>query len=231
LAVWGQVSLTLNLYGETNSYGSTSLSHNFDFLVGDAATVEPYALISSGNQCLSCHQELYAHGGGRRGWDTCVICHGTAGSEDRPPYVAANAPPTTGTTVNFRTMLHKIHRGEDLAHASSYEIIGFGSGAYPNNFGVVTFEEIAFPAMPRGTQECAKCHGTSTAWEDPAPRNHPAGQALPTRSWRATCGACHDSDAAAAHIDVQTSLTGQESCAVCHGPGRDLDVTVVHKVR
>jgi hypothetical protein len=85
--------------------------------------------------------------------------------------------------------------------------------------------------MSQGVGNCATCHGTSTAWQEPAPRDHPMGQDLPTRSWRATCGSCHDSDAAAAHIDVQTSAMGQESCAVCHGPGRELDVVLVHKVR
>jgi hypothetical protein len=45
------------------------------------------------------------------------------------------------------------------------------------------------------------------------------------------CGACHDSDAAAAHIDVQTSTHGAESCAVCHGPGKEWNVALVHKTR
>jgi hypothetical protein len=93
------------------------------------------------------------------------------------------------------------------------------------------YDEVAFPVMAQGVGNCAKCHGTSTAWENPAPREHPLGQDLPTQSWRAACGSCHDSDAAQAHIDVKTSASGMESCAVCHGPGRDLDVTLVHKVR
>jgi hypothetical protein len=45
------------------------------------------------------------------------------------------------------------------------------------------------------------------------------------------CGACHDSDTAQAHIAAQTSGAGQESCAVCHGPGRNEDVAVVHPVK
>jgi hypothetical protein len=129
LGIWGQQNLSLVLFGETNSYRNVSLSHNLDFLVGSATAIAPYDLISSGASCSACHQDVSAHGGGRRGFETCVVCHGTAGSEDRPQYVAASAPATTGTTVNFRTMLHKIHMGKDLANASSYSIVGFGSGA------------------------------------------------------------------------------------------------------
>lgn len=230
LGLWGAKDASLALYGETNSYRSVSDTHKFDFLVGSASTLEDYDLVSSGDNCLACHQDMMFHGGGRRGFDACVLCHGSAGSEDRPKYVAANAPATTATTINFRTMLHKIHMGEELTNASSYAIVGFGSAAWPNNFGTTTFDEVAFPAMPGGAQNCAMCHGTATAWTDPTPREHPDGQDLPTRTWRAACGACHDSDEAQAHIEVQTSA-GQESCAVCHGPGRQWNVTVVHKAR
>jgi OmcA/MtrC family decaheme c-type cytochrome len=230
IGLWGSANLTLSLYGETNSYRSTSTAHLKDFLVGSATAIEPYALISSGDNCIACHKDIGFHGWGRRGFDACVVCHGTAGSEDRPRYVAGNAPPTTGATINFRTMLHKIHQGEELANASTYTVVGFGSAAWPNNFSANTYADVVFPALPGGTANCAKCHGDSNqAWIEPSDRNHPTDQSLPVRSWRAACGACHDSDAATAHIDAQTSGRGAESCSVCHGPGRDWSVQVMHK--
>ncbi|HTF89544.1 MAG TPA: cytochrome c3 family protein [Planctomycetota bacterium] len=231
LGIWGAKDIPLVLFGETNAYRSTSIGHNVDFLVGSATTLEPYDLISSEANCQACHQDLSFHGGGRRGYETCILCHGTAGSEDRPQFVAANAPATTETTINFRTMLHKIHMGEDLANASTYTIVGFGGGAWPNNFGTSQFDEVVFPALPGGVQNCAMCHGTSTAWQEPAPRDHPLGQTLSTRAWRATCGACHDSAPAQAHIDLQTTAQGQESCAVCHGAGGEWNVALMHKTR
>jgi OmcA/MtrC family decaheme c-type cytochrome len=230
IGIWASKNLTLNLYGESNSYRSTAQAHLFDFLVGGATTVEPYQLISSGDNCAACHADVGFHGFGRRGFDACILCHGTAGSEDRPPYVAGNAPPTTGATINFRTMLHKIHRGEDLANASTYTIVGFGAAAWPNNFGTATYADVVFPALPGGVENCTKCHGTgNTAWIQPSDRNHPTVEGLSVRSWRAVCGSCHDSDAAAAHIDAQTAPSGIESCAVCHGPGRDWNVQNEHK--
>lgn len=228
LGIWTSQSLTLNLYGETNSYKATAESKNVDFLVGSASTVEPYQLIASGSSCFNCHQELAFHGFGRKGFESCVLCHGTSGAEDRPRYVAGNAPATTGATVSFRTMLHKIHMGEHLANASTYDIVGFGSGSYPDNFGVSNFEDIVFPSQPGGPANCVKCHGND-AWHEPAPRAHPTDQDIAIARWTAVCGACHDSSDAQAHIAVQTDSAGNESCGICHGPGRDEDVVRMHK--
>lgn len=230
LSMWTSQTLTLSLYGETNSYRSASDANLVDFLVGSATVEEPYALISSGFNCYNCHQDLAFHGFGRRNYDACVVCHGAAGAEDRPQYVATNAPATDATTINFRTMLHKIHRGEELANASTYTIVGFGSGAFPNNFGSSTFGEIVFPAMPGGVSNCTVCHGASNvSWQEPSDRNHPTDQDSPVRRWTAVCGACHDSDDALAHIEVQTTSSGAESCGVCHGPGKEWSAARVHK--
>ena len=227
LGIWSSRSLSLTLFGETNSYKSTADSPNVDFLVGSAATLEPYDLIASGSSCFNCHQELAFHGFGRRGFESCVLCHGTAGSEDRPQYVAANAPATSGLTVSFRTLLHKIHRGADLANAATYDVVAFGSGAYPDNFSVANFQHVVFPSQPGATDNCVKCHGND-AWHEPKPRAHPTDQVESIQRWTAVCGSCHDSTDAQAHIHVQTDSAGNESCGVCHGPGRDKDVALVH---
>src|SRR5262249_26218942 len=148
LTLYASRSLTLNLFGETNSYRSTANGVRTEFLVGSATALEPYALIASGESCNAGHQDLQFHGGGRRGFATCIACHGTAGAEDRAQYTAPNAPATPGLTINFRTMLHKIHIGARLANASSYQVVGFGAGAYPNNYSVASYGEVVFPSMP-----------------------------------------------------------------------------------
>src|SRR5207237_1334636 len=80
--------------GETQTYRSTSLPANVDFLVGAATALTPVAIIAPDTTCAKCHVDVLAHGGGRRGVDTCLLCHGSAGTEDRPQYVAAAAPAT-----------------------------------------------------------------------------------------------------------------------------------------
>ena len=65
----------------------------------------------------------------------------------------------------------------------------------------------------------------------PATRDHPTDQTLPARSWRVTCGACHDSAASLAHINLNTDAFGVESCDVCHRPGALSEVELAHKSR
>lgn len=230
VGIWTSRTLTLSLYGESNSYRSASDAALADFQVGAATVAHPYDFISSGQNCYNCHQDLAFHGFGRRGFEACVLCHGTAGIEDRPQYVAPNAPATAGNTANFRTLLHKIHMGEELANASTYEFVGFGSGSYPNNFGVSGFGEIRFPTMPGGARNCEICHGAgNTAFHEPSDRAHPTDQGSPVKRWLAVCGACHDGSDAQAHITVQTTSGGAESCGVCHGEDGEWSVERVHK--
>jgi hypothetical protein len=229
VGIWGARSLTLNLYGESNSYRGTSFTAAVDFLVGSATTIEPYSVIPDATSCYNCHSDMLFHGGGRRGFDACILCHGAATGEDRAKYVAANAPATSGVSIGFRTLLHKIHMGEALANASSYQVVGFGSSSYPNNFGVVSYSEVVFPALPGEAANCRMCHGASENWYGPLDRDHPSVQTISVGEWRATCGACHDSEAATAHIQVQTTSSGLESCAVCHGEGKEWGVEKMHK--
>jgi hypothetical protein len=224
--------LNLNAQGEDNSYRYAAPASARDFLVGGATALEPYALISSGDNCLACHQDLVYHGGTWRGFDACITCHACAGSEDRPRYVSANAPATKGVTVNFRTLLHEIHRGQKLANAATFKVIGAGSAPYPDDFAVKNYAQYLFPALPDRTAQCAKCHGASNqSWIAPADRSHPTEQTIPLRAWKAACETCHDSDADVAHVDAMTSPSGAESCTLCHAPGATWEVETEHANR
>ena len=223
---------TLAFAGENTPYVIASAPVSAELLVGSATTPEPYALIDDGNACNACHQDIAFHGGRQRGFDACLSCHGNAGAEDRPRYVAAGAPATPGVTVSFRNLLHRIHRGRDLAHADSFTVVGEGDLPYPDNFSVSGFGEVGFPARPGGVRDCARCHGEAgTTWQDPGFVEHPTDQSLPIRSWTTACSGCHDDNPAIAHMDSQTSPLGAEACAICHAPGEDLEVALVHDFR
>jgi OmcA/MtrC family decaheme c-type cytochrome len=224
-SIWGRKNAVLKIQNEVQTYNGIGEASTENILYGAATVIEPYHVISAGTNCDACHSMVGPfHGGNRRDFNTCVLCHGVAGSEDWPIYGTTPATqPTTGVSINFRTMLHKIHRGEELYNASTYVVLG-------NSSSVNAYGEIRFPAMPDGTRECTKCHGTADNWFDPGVRQHPS-QSPPTREWRAACGACHDSPAAQAHIDINTSASGLESCEICHGPGSDFSVEIMHKVR
>jgi hypothetical protein len=218
--VWGNVTLYSAVQNEIQTYRTTSVSNRGqgDFLYGSATTLEPYGLIDSQNNCNACHDHVMLHGGGRWDMDTCSTCHGVAGAEDTPQYSSPTTPASPGVTVNFRTFLHKLHMGSSLTFASTYEVSG--------NF----YDEVEFPDMHGGVADCRKCHGASNVWQAPLARQDP-NQTTPTREWRAACGSCHDADAAQAHIDINTSATGIESCEVCHGSGADFAVELMHRSR
>jgi predicted CXXCH cytochrome family protein len=42
------------------------------------------------------------------------------------------------------------------------------------------------------------------------------------------CLSCHDSEAAAAHAETNTTMSGAEACTVCHGEGSSKAVSAVH---
>ena len=211
-AIWGVQPIFVPKNGEYQQYSITSKSALKDFIYG-SGTLKAYPLISSQNNCDSCHDGVLFHGGGRKGNDTCAMCHGIAGAEDNK---------AVGVTVKFSTMLHKAHMREELANASTYSVNG----------SVGIFKEGAFPAMPGGAKACETCHGTSnTAWKDVATRAHSAGQTTPTKNYQVVCNSCHDSTATATHTAAMTTASGAESCVTCHGPGQAFSVETVHKNR
>ena len=230
LGIWGELDLYVTVGAEdadTTNYNLISEAGKKDFLVGSATSIKPYNLISSAENCAACHEDIRFHGAHRQGFEACIMCHGMAGAEDWAEYRNAGAGaagPTPGVTINFRDMLHKIHMGEDLAKADEYVVAGYNGGSHK-------YDEVVFPVWPEGVRKCSKCHGTSNAWQEPSNRDHPTQQVMPTLSWTISCGSCHDSDAAAAHMELKTTLSGEESCGICHGSGAAFDVELMHKVR
>ncbi|MGE3172398.1 MAG: hypothetical protein AB7O97_07200 [Planctomycetota bacterium] len=230
LGVYGARSLTFSATApppaapEDTGYTEGGKAATARLLFGAAPSLQVVRRIDGVETCNACHADIQFHGGSRRGVETCLLCHGNAGSEDAANYTYPAADATPFTTVDFRTMLHKIHHGKELAAGTNYVVVGNGGTGH-------TYEHVGFPSFPGGTLRCVTCHGEdNTAWQAPAERNHPM-QVRPTRSWLAACGSCHDSTAQRAHIDANTAPSGAEACAICHGAGEDNDVIKVHTVR
>jgi OmcA/MtrC family decaheme c-type cytochrome len=161
-------------------------------------------------------------------------------------------PTTIAPSVNFKVMVHKIHRGEKLVR-QPYVLGGFPAptpakpGGTPIDFGTVRF--------PGKTNACWSCHaGTSYLLPLPAglaptktsqslvcndatqnPAGYCASRSVGTETFMApigaACTACHDSDATATHARVMTAQDGSESCATCHGSGKPWDVQIVHALQ
>ncbi len=221
----------------------------FDFAVG-GATLAPRQVVLESN-CEKCHNELTMHGGNRFSVTGCVLCH-VNGAEDRISSDAAKA--TTGVTIQFAHMIHRIHKGaaqhrieatENGSDPFAYEIIGFGESVHD-------FSAVEFPRMPGGTgfneqtRNCDACHGGAAQ-----------GAQAYTNPGRTACTGCHDDldfttgtilDSANTSVADGTLTTAQlseatfrtppggtthqftdDKCSLCHAPGSiTLDPAIVH---
>ncbi len=121
-------------------------------------TPTPRRTVVELDRCNSCHADLLAHGGTRRSPEYCVMCHNpnAVDDQDAPRF---EVPSTLAPSVNFKVLVHKIHRGSDLAQ-------GYVLGADPaptpaNPAGTqVDFGQALFPGDQRA---CWACHAPRPA--------------------------------------------------------------------
>ncbi len=212
----------------------------------DDSTGMPRRMVVEDERCGVCHGEFSKdfsiHGNLRNRTEYCVLCHNPTQSDvarRRRDAAAVLAGDLTGT-IDFKVLIHKIHRGEALEQ-KPYIIYGFGPA--PAGYTKNDFAEVRFPGDLR---ICGTCHAEDTQLIPPFP-----GTALPTSRTEldpntgnaipadpdhvapitSVCTACHDSEDARAHAETQTAMDGTEACPVCHEEGRQFAVSVLHAGR
>ena len=181
----------------------------------DGSLVRPRRTVVSLENCNSCHSSLSVHGGNRNQIEMCVLCH-NPNATDSAVRPASQNP---AQAIDFRTMIHKIHTGQNLA--SDYTVYGFGGSV--NNFNDVTF--------PGDRRDCAKCHVNGSE-QLPLAANllsvtTPSDYITTTPPTTAACLGCHTGKSTAAHVSTNTGVFG-ESCDVCHGQTAEFSVDKVH---
>ena len=180
----------------------------FDFVPsgGQVTTVRDVVRTEA---CNNCHDPLEAHGGVRRDVRLCVLCH-----------TPQTTDPDTGNTVDFKVLIHKIHRGAELPSVEAgtpYKIIGFNNT--PFDFSTVEF--------PQDIRNCTKCHTGGRTQSDN----------FKTEPSRAVCGSCHDDinfASGGSNFPGGRSHGGgiqldDNNCSACHLPSTDkeFDISVV----
>ena len=181
----------------------------------DGSAVQPRRTVVSLQNCNSCHSSLSVHGGNRNQIEMCVLCH-NPNATDAGVRPAAKNPPQA---IDFRTMIHKIHTGENLT--SDFTIFGFKGSV--NNFNAVTF--------PGDRRDCATCHVNGSE-ELPLSQNllpvtTPRDYLTTTPPTTAACLGCHTQKSAASHALSNITRFG-ESCDVCHGSDAEFSLDRVH---
>lgn len=186
----------------------------FYFAIG-GAKVTPRRQIVSQALCGTCHDKLMLHGGIRQSVEYCVVCHN--------PTVTDSGMRKTGDipeSINFKTMIHKIHRGSALT--ADFTVMGHGNSV--NNYN-----EVGYVGDLRS---CEKCHLPGTydlplpdgLINQTTPRDYLTVQGPAT----AACLSCHTTKAAASHALTMTSPTLGEACDACHGPNAEASVVKSH---
>jgi OmcA/MtrC family decaheme c-type cytochrome len=175
--------------------GGPPANPTYDWVPATGATsnIESREIVDI-RSCNNCHDQLALHGGGRIEAKLCVECHN--------PYTTE---PNSLNTVDFKVMVHKIHRGANLPSVQAggeYVIYGFRDSEHD-------YSHIEFP---QDIRNCTNCHaGTATGSE---------GQILTSEgdNWnevptQAACGSCHDD------VDFDEHMGGLEddsACLLCH---------------
>jgi OmcA/MtrC family decaheme c-type cytochrome len=180
----------------------------------DGSTVEPRRKVVDIAKCNACHGNLAFHGDQRNTVEGCVVCH-NPNQTDAARRPAAQNPPET---VDFRYMIHRLHRGS--ATPGEYTVYGFGNVAHDLRFG-----------YPGDLRNCNACHVNDSQQLPLSAGKLPVKTARnlldPTPPESASCLSCHTSTFAASHALTNTNRIG-ESCATCHGKNSEFSVDKAH---
>jgi OmcA/MtrC family decaheme c-type cytochrome len=146
--------------------------------------------------CNQCHKALTAHGS-RRTVNLCLTCH-------TPGWVQDPTANNTANHIDFRRMIHQIHRGQQPTDVQNVGNPYVYKWSATNDFSTVAF------APPNTVRNCVMCHqggAQSDNW-----KNKPS---------RIACGSCHyavNFDTGAGHVGgPQTDA----ACLLCHKPDDD----------
>lgn len=202
-------------------------------------------------KCDVCHGVLSLHGNNRTDEPgVCVVCHNPNGTDKARRVTGPFVDGKAEESIDFKRMIHGIHAGQ-ASNGGFREkgLVVYGFGGSVNDFSKVVF--------PGKLNNCTACH-TDTSylltgnWATPS-ANGILGSTISTGASAsdatdnvrispitAVCSSCHDSAVAKLHMEdpgsggsfsVLPGTTVVESCALCHGAGRVLDVKVVHGVQ
>jgi OmcA/MtrC family decaheme c-type cytochrome len=175
--------------------GSQVANDTFDF-VPDGSPVRVVRDVVRTETCNKCHDPLAAHtGGARQSVRLCILCHQPQSTDDQ-----------TLNPIDFKVMIHKIHRGSDLPSVRAGKPY------------MIEHDDFSTVAFPDRVERCEVCHTGG------AQSNH-----YLTNPSRAACGSCHDDvNFATGEGHVDQPQVSDNMCSTCHIPQgeREFDASI-----
>ncbi len=186
------------------------------YFSADGSPVEPRRAVVDRGKCNACHANLSLHGDNRNAIEYCVMCH----SPSQTDAVVRPASAKPDESIDFRTMIHRIHTGHELGR--EYVVYGFRSSVHD-------YSHVGYPGA---RNNCEGCH-VNDSYQVPLQQgllkvSDPRGWLNPVGPESAACLGCHGSIQAASHALANTTELLGESCAACHGDGKQFSVDRVH---
>jgi OmcA/MtrC family decaheme c-type cytochrome len=239
----GSGTVTLEGHPVDSTLGTLPVTSAAKFFSIDGQDIVPRRDVVDINKCDNCHQQLTLHGDNRvDNINVCVTCHNPNATDrgQRPADASTTSDGKTEQAIDFKFMIHAIH-------AANIVVYGFGNREHD-------FTDVAFPEPQ--LQNCAACHEEDTYY--PVDTTAVLGTTISSGADRtiatdnirispttAVCSACHVPEAErdntnstnAAKLHMQQnggdfSLADgdpvNETCSLCHGPGRLADIEKVH---
>lgn len=199
---------TVGVYATRTFRGVRAVANALFHFRPDGQPVTARRALVTTAACNGCHTRLEAHGGARREVGLCILCHTDTQDVD----------PETGNSIDFKTMVHRLHRGAELPSVQAgtpYRFVGFGGALY--DYSAVRY--------PGDALDCDACHAGAD------------GARWKTQPSTAGCASCHDrtwfaSTPPPAGFTLHTAGARPDSqCVVCHGLGGTVPVEASHVAR
>lgn len=121
----------------------------------DGGNIVETRMLSSTETCNNCHTRLAIHGGGRREFGLCILCHNPA---------PGNIDPDSGNTIDMATLIHKLHNGEDgyMIYGNQNSLHDYTHVEYPQDIrncdSCHTGPQADFHAENPSRRACGSCH-------------------------------------------------------------------------
>lgn len=195
----------------------------FDFVPNGSPVTQRREIVKTA-KCNECHDRIQAHDA-RIEVKYCVTCHNPGSVDPNSENPAKDTNPDLQTAavrssgaVDFKVMIHKIHRGEllpSVAAGGEYAIWGFNNTKH--DFSTIVF--------PQDIRNCTKCH-------DGADPDTPQGDNWNTALSLEACGSCHDNVKFGVQGPFGASpgddpnghpggvVADNSTCSTCHASGR-----------